>query len=191
MAKNSREGNRERAARRRTGLAARGLEQFQVIAPGEAKLLIRRAADLMTRETDPVEPRSALRQVGGANEPEPDGTPTDMVAELEAARKRIAEMERQAEARRIITSEATKRRNQTMEAELDAARAAVETEREKARETAVEAQEAARAAQEAKERTTEALQRAEKAEAAIRQAKTMPGIRGRLVRWLAGDVLPD
>lgn len=191
MAKNSREGNRERAARRRTGLAARGLEQFQVIAPSEAKLLIRRAADLMTRETDPVEPRSALRQVGGVNEPEPDGTPPDVVAELEAARKRIAEMERQAEASRIITSEATKRRNQVMEAELDAARAAEEAERKKARETVLEAREAARAAQEAQGRVAEALQRAEKAETVIRQAKSLPGLKGRLVRWLAGDVLPD
>ncbi len=36
-----------------------------------------------------------------------------------------------------------------------------------------------------------ALQRAEKAEAAMRLAKSLPGVRGRLVRWLAGDVLPD
>jgi chromosome segregation ATPase len=36
-----------------------------------------------------------------------------------------------------------------------------------------------------------AIQRAEKAEAAMRRAKTLPGVRGRLVRWLAGDVLPD
>ncbi|HQT89939.1 MAG TPA: hypothetical protein PK677_15595 [Acidiphilium sp.] len=44
---------------------------------------------------------------------------------------------------------------------------------------------------EAQKRTLETLQRAEKAETAIRQAKTLPGMKGRLVRWLAGDVLPD
>ena len=44
---------------------------------------------------------------------------------------------------------------------------------------------------EAQKRTLETLQRAEKAETAIRQAKAIPDIKGRLVRWLAGDVLPD
>lgn len=46
------------------------------------------------------------------------------------------------------------------------------------------------AAQAAQKRTMEALQRAKKAEAAnLRQVKRLPGIRRRLVRWLAGDVL--
>jgi len=43
----------------------------------------------------------------------------------------------------------------------------------------------------AQKRAEEALQRAERAETAIRQAKALPGIKGRLVRWLTGDVLPD
>jgi multidrug efflux pump subunit AcrA (membrane-fusion protein) len=104
--------------------------------------------------------------------------------ELEVTRKRIAEIERQAEARRIITAEAVERQTQLLKAERDAARVAETTEREKALA-------AVTAAQEAQGRATEALLRAERAETAIRQAKTIPGIRGRLVRLLAGDVLPD
>jgi len=68
-----------------------------------------------------------------------------------------------------------------IEAEAAQQRAIWEAEREVARESQAKAQ----------ERMGEALQRAEKAEAAIQQAKTLPGIKGRLVRWLAGDVLPD
>jgi hypothetical protein len=37
----------------------------------------------------------------------------------------------------------------------------------------------------------EAAGRAEKAETAIRQAKSLPGLKRRLVRWRAGDMLPD
>lgn len=180
MAKNSREGNRERAARRRTGLAARGLEQFQVIAPSEAKPLIRQAVDLMTREADPVEPRAALRQVGGANDPGPDGASPDVVAELETARARIAT----AEVLRIEIEAEAERQRWALETELDTARAAAAKAEEKRQAITIEAQEAGKAAQ-------EALQRAKKAEDAIRQAKSLPGIKGRLVRWLAGDVLPD
>jgi hypothetical protein len=68
-----------------------------------------------------------------------------------------------------------------IEAEAAQQRNIWEAEREAARESQAKAQ----------ERIVEALQRAEKAEAAIRQAKAMPGLKGRLVRWLAGDVLPD
>jgi chromosome segregation ATPase len=71
-----------------------------------------------------------------------------------------------------------------LQAELAAAKAAEAARHE-------EVQEAARSVQEAQERATEALQRAEKAETTVRQAKAMPGIKGWLVRWLAGAVLPD
>lgn len=178
MAKNSRDGNRERAARHRAALTARGLEQFQVIAPSEAKPLIRQAAGLMTRETDPVEPRAALRQVGGANEPEPDGAAADLAAELEAARARIAA----ADAQRIEIEAEAERQRRALEAERDAARAAeVEAERQR-QATIIEARKVDKAAQ-------EALRRAQKAEATMRQLRSLPTLRGRLVRWLAGDVL--
>jgi chromosome segregation ATPase len=164
------------------------VEQFQVIAPPEAKQLIREAAKLMTRTDDPLEPRAALRKVGGANEPEPTFAAPALVVELEVAQRRIIEIERQVEARRLET-EAEKRQRQALEAERDAARAAEAAEREKAQATAAEAQAAATAAQEAQKRATEALQRAKAAETAIRHARSLPGLRGRLVRWLAGDVL--
>jgi hypothetical protein len=43
--------------------------------------------------------------------------------------------------------------------------------------------------QEAIEAAQEASKRAEKAETIIRQAKAMSCLKGRLVRWLASDVL--
>jgi len=191
MAKNSREGNQSRKKRYYEALAERGIRPVQVLAPESAHPLIRQVAGLMTRDDDPLEPRAALRRAGGTNEPEPgEASPTSR-GELEAARKRIAEIERQAEARRIIMAEAFERHRQVLEAERDAARAAEAVEREKARVTALEAQEASMLVRAAQGQATEATERAEKAEAAIRQAKTLPGIKGRLVRWLARDVLPD
>jgi chromosome segregation ATPase len=182
MVKNSQEGNRERAARRRRELAARGIRQVQLFAPESAHLLLRQAVELMTQEGAPVEPRAALRQAGGANEP--DAAP-ELRAELEAIK---SQMNQAAEAQRLEI-EAKERQRQALEAERDAARAAETAEREKAQATATEAQAAAKTAQEAQERATEALGRAEKAETAIRQARSLPGARGRLMRWLAGDAL--
>jgi hypothetical protein len=73
MAKNSRDGNRVRAARRRAALAERGIKQVLLMAPEQAHPLLKHAATLMTRDDDPLEPRAALRRAGGANEPEPVG----------------------------------------------------------------------------------------------------------------------
>jgi chromosome segregation ATPase len=182
---------RERNKRYRTGLEERGIKAFQVVAPEKAKGLFRRAAELMTRDNDPMEPRQAMRLVGGANEPESGDGTLALLAELDAARSRVAAVEFDAEKRRAEIEEQAKARERVLQAERDEARAAEGTEREKVATIALEAQEAARAAQEAKKRATEALERAEKAETAIRQAKALPGIKGRLVRWLAGDVLPD
>ena len=178
MAKNSREGNQSRKKRYYEALAERGIRPVQVLAPESAHPLIRQAATLMTRDEAPLEPRAALRRAGGANEPEPVGASPDLGAELEAAKARIAEIERQAEARLAIVIEAAERR-----------RRALEAEQEKARANAVEARKAAKSAQVAEGRAAEALRRAEKAEATIQQAKAMPGLKGRLVRFLAGDVL--
>ncbi|WP_035231709.1 MULTISPECIES: hypothetical protein [Acidiphilium] len=222
MVKNSRDGNRERAARRRDGLATRGVEQFQIIAPPEAKPLLREAARLMTRGKDPLDPRAALRRAGGGNEPDITEEPADLLAELEEARNRVAKAEAEAEQRRVEV-EAAEAREQALKDALKAARAAVISEREfgdmsrtlladfeahtKSKEAALqaelaaakvaetarqeEAQGATKAAQEAQGRATAALQRAEKVEGAIRQVKAMSGIKGWLVRLLAGDVLPD
>ena len=144
---------------------------MQVFAPEEAHWLIRQAARLMTRDDEPLDPRAALLKIGGANEPDEAHVVPEMVAELGAAKVRIMQIEREAEARRVEI-EVNKRQRQTLEAEQDAARAAEAAKCEKAQ-----------------ERATEALRRAEKAEIAIRQTKNLPGVRGRLVRWLAGNVL--
>ena len=188
MVKNSREGNQNRNRRYREALAARGIRPVQVLAPEGAHQLIRQAAGLMTRDDDPLDPRAALRKIGGANEPDEAHVVPEVVAELEAANARITRIEREAEARRLEI-EAEKRQRQALEAERDAAKAAEAAEREKAQVKAIEAQAAAIAAEIAQERATEALGRAEKAETTIRQTRSLPGVRGRLVRWLAGNAL--
>jgi chromosome segregation ATPase len=134
----------------------------------------------MTRDNDPMEPRQAIRLVGGANEPEAGNRTVVLLDELEAARSRIAAIELDAEKRRAEI-EAIERHMQALQAERDAAMRGQVSERERAQIAVTDAQ----------KQTLETLQRAEKAEAAIRQAKTLPGMKGRLVRWLAGDVLPD
>ena len=176
MVKNSKDGNRERAARRRAALAERGIRPIQVLAPEQAHPLLKQAATLMTRDDAPLEPRAALRRAGGANEPEPGEASPGLAAELEAAKARIAEIERQAEARLAIVIEAAERRRLALE-------------QEKAQASAKEAQKAVKAVQDAEGRAAAALQRAEKAEATIQQAKAMPGLKGRLIRLLAGNVL--
>ncbi len=176
MAKNSKDGNRERAARRRAALAERGIKQVLLMAPERAHPLLKQAASLMTRDDDPLEPRAALRRAGGANEPEPGAASPGLTAELEAAKARIAEIERQAEARLAIVIEAAERRRLALE-------------QEKAQASAEEAQKAVKAVQDAEGRAAAVLQRAEKAEATIRQAKAMPGLKGRLIRLLAGEIL--
>jgi chromosome segregation ATPase len=177
MAKNSPEGNRERVARHRKSLSERGIKQLQVMAPEAAHDLIRQAVRLMTSHDDPLEPRAALRRAGSANEPELGEASTELLAELETTRHRLTAVEREAEKQRAEIETQAKARERILQAERDAARAAEA-------ESKSEAHGATRAAQEATER-------AEKAETAIRQAKALPGIKGRLVRWLAGDVLPD
>ncbi|MDD2861557.1 MAG: hypothetical protein PHI71_10890 [Acidiphilium sp.] len=132
--------------------------------------------------------REVLRAVAeGSNSLPPD---PEMAAALDAVRADLSRAHAQIEARETAL-QAARDLEARLQAERDEARAAEVTEREKVAAITSEAREAARAAQEAKERTTEALQRAEKAETAIRQAKALPGIKGRLVRWLAGDVLSD
>jgi chromosome segregation ATPase len=185
MAKNKPEGSRSRTARYRAALAARGIKPVQVLAPEAAHGLIRQAAGLMTRDDDPVEPRAALRQAGGANEPDEAQASPELRAELETAKFQI----KQAVEARQVEIEAAEHQRKALEAERDAARALEAAEREKAQVTAAEAQTAARDAAMAQERVVEALDRAKKAEAAIRQARSLPGLKGRLVRWLAGEVL--
>jgi len=132
--------------------------------------------------------REVLRAVAeGANSLPPD---PELAAALDTVRDDLTKARAEIEAREELLRAAHDREVQ-LQAERDAARAAEAEGLAKVQEATSEAAEAARAAQEERERATEAAARAEKAEAAMRQAKTLPGVRGRLVRWLAGDVLPD
>lgn len=72
MAKNSREGDRERQQRRRQRQTEAGLKAVTVTVPMAAKTLLQRAAKMMSEGEDPA---SALRRVGGGNEP-PTSTPS-------------------------------------------------------------------------------------------------------------------
>jgi hypothetical protein len=181
MVKNSREGNRERAARRREALSERGIKQVLLLAPEVAHPLLKQAVGLMTRDDDPMDPRTAMRLIGGANEPDPAQASPELVAELEAARARTEAVEREVERWQAEIEEAGQR-EQALRAERDAASAAEATERDKTHAATQDAQKRTREA-------SEAIRRAEKAETTIRQAKSLPGLKGRLMRWLAGDVL--
>jgi chromosome segregation ATPase len=130
--------------------------------------------------------REVLRAVAeGANSLPPD---PELVAALETAREEVSKARTEIEARDQALQEA-REREASLEAERDAAKAAEAAAREQGQAKALEAGEAARSARDAGERAREALERAQKAEAAIQQAKSLPGLRGRLVRWIAGDVL--
>jgi hypothetical protein len=45
--------------------------------------------------------------------------------------------------------------------------------------------------QDARERAKAALERAKNAERTVKRVKGIPGLKGRLVQWLVGDVLSD
>jgi DNA repair exonuclease SbcCD ATPase subunit len=178
----------ERQKRRRQRLADVGIKPMTVHFPEPDRPLVR---DLSRMVLDGQPIRQAMRALGGSNEPESGEASGKLLAELGAARNRIAEIEREAEKWRGEIEARAETRERTLQAERDAAKAAETEGRARIDAATVEAQEAAKATQEAERRATEALRRAEKAETAIRQAKTLPGLKGRLVRWLAGDVLPD
>ncbi|HQT90347.1 MAG TPA: hypothetical protein PK677_17745 [Acidiphilium sp.] len=188
---NKQTSDAERQKRRRQRLADVGIKPMTVQFPEPDRFLVR---DLSRRVLDGQPIRQAMRVLSGVNEPETDASPVELLVELDAARNRIAEVEREAEKRRVEIEErdellrAAHDRAVHLQAERDAARAAEVEGRAKIDAVTVEAKEAATAAQEAQGRATEALQRAVKAETAFRQAKTMPGIKGWLVRWLVAGL---
>jgi len=178
MAKNSAEGNKARTARYRAGLAERGIRPVQLYAPEAAHALLRQAAGLMIREQDPLEPRQALRQASGANDPEQghggqDGRGEALAAAVAAVEAVRAEL---AEAR-----EAKRQAEQRADAQAKAARAAEGgTFAALAR---VEVAEWAQAALADKLRAAQAA--VAQAEAEVGRFQKAPGLRGRVVRWLA------
>lgn len=166
MAKNSPEGNKARAARYRAGLAARGLRPVQLYVPESAHALLKHAVGLMIREQDPLEPRQALRQASGANDP---GEGSDAWNEKEQALTVVVEAVR---------------------AELEAAHAEIETVREAGRQAEVAASIRAKVAERTREEATRALQAAEaaaaQAQAEAERFQKAPGLRGWAIRWLSG-----
>lgn len=176
MAKNSAEGNKERTARYRAGLAARGIRPVQLYAPEGAHGLLRQAAGLMSREQDPLEPRQAMRQASGANDPGERHGDQDKqalaaaVAEVKAVRAELAEArdtERQAVQRALTQAGVA-------QAAVEGTAAAVGR---------AEAAERAQALQASELQAAEAAAAAARAEAGrLQQA---PGLRGRMARWLA------
>jgi hypothetical protein len=177
MAKNSTEGNKARTARYRAGLAARGIRPIQLYAPENGHALLRQAAGLMSREQDPLEPRQAMRQASGANDPEQGRG--DQNRETQALATAIATVEavkvELAEAR-----EAERRAEQRALAQAETARAAEEgtvvalvrvEEAERAQVVLVDGLQAAEAA-------------AAHAQAEAERFRGVPGLRGWVVRWL-------
>jgi chromosome segregation ATPase len=166
--------SRERKQRMRAKREAAGVAQVSGWVPAARRAYAREVLKAVANGANSLPPDPELSAAL-------DAAKSDLAAahaEIEAAKAQIAQVEMTAE-----------RQRQALEADRDAARAAEATEREKTQATAMEAQAAARTAQEAQERATEALGRAEKAETAIQQARSLPGVKGRLVRWLAGEVL--
>lgn len=181
MAKNSAEGNKARTARYRAGLAARGIRPVQLYAPEAAHALLRQAAGLMSREQDPLEPRQAMRQASGANDPGQAHGDQDRdeqvlataVAEVEAAKVELAEA-REAE------------RQAARRAQVQAETAQLATEGTVAALARVEAVERAQAtlAKELQAAET-ALMQAKQAKVETERFQMIPGLRGRAIRWLA------
>ena len=165
---------RERKQRMRAKREAAGVAQVSGWVPAARRAYAREVLKAVAEGANSLPPDPELMAAL-------DGAKIDLAAahaEIAAAKAQIAQIEVTAECQR-----------QALEAERDAAKAAEAAESEKAQATAMEAQAAVRTAQEAQERAIEALGRAEKAETTIRQARSLPGVRGRLVRWLAGEVL--
>jgi chromosome segregation ATPase len=182
---------RERSGRLRARRDAAGLAQVSGWVPKERRAYAREVLEALTRGANslPLDPEQAAALEAARIEADAaKAAEAEAQAALTQARKHGQALVAQLDATRAEI-EAEKRQRQALEVERDAARAAEATEREKAQATATEAQAAAIIAEEAQERATEALGRAEKAEATIRQARSLPGVRGRLVRFLAGDVL--
>ena len=174
MAKNNAEGNKGRTARYRAGLAARGIRPVQLYAPEGAHALLRQAAGLMSREQDPLEPRQAMRQASGANDPgEGHGGQSQegqaLAPVMEAVKAELAEArdaERQAEQRALAQAEAARIATEGIAMALVRAEVAERAQASLADE--LRAAEAAAAA----------------AHAEAERFRQAPGLRGRVVRWL-------
>ena len=174
MAKNSAEGNKARTARYRAGLAERGIRPVQLYAPEVAHALLRQAAGLMNCEQDPLEPRQAMRQASGANDPgqrhsDQDGREEALAAAVAAVKAELVE-----------AKEAERQAEQRANTQAEAAQAAAE-----GTVAAIGRAEVAEQAQEALAgRLREAEDAAAQARAKAERLEQIPGLRGRVVRWM-------
>lgn len=138
----------------------------------------------MEQDNDRAALRPAQQHVEIPKEPNSDEVAPDLRAELDAAYARLLGIEREADAKGLaITAEADRRI------------AALARERDEARLAQAAAEKEARSLAAAERATAglirEAQERADAAEAIIRRLRTLPGLLGWLLRWLASDVLPD
>lgn len=138
----------------------------------------------MTQDGGSVVARPALRHVGEPEEPDSNTVAPDLAAELEAVYARLLVIEREADSKRREIEAEADRRIATVARERDEARVAQAAAEEGARLQAEEARTSAQLAREAQER-------AETAETIIQRLRTLPGLQGWLLRWLASDILPD
>lgn len=178
MAKNSAEGNKARTARYRAGLAERGIRPVQLYAPEAAHALLRQAAGLMSREQDPLEPRQAMRQASGANDPGH--------GDEDRGKQALAAVVATAEAVRVELAEAREAERQTAQralAQAEAARAAVEGMA--AATSRVEAAERAQALLADKLQAAEAT--AAHAQGMANRFQQARGLRGHIIRLLVSS----
>ena len=174
MAKNSAEGNKERTARYRAGLATRGIRPVQLYVPEGAHALLRQAAGLMSREQNPLEPRQAMRQASGANDPgeghsdqsQEEQALATMVEAVKAELTKAQDAERQAEQRALTQAETARIATEGTIAALARAEMAERAQANLADEL----------------RAAEAM--AVQAQAETKRFQQAPGLRGRVVRWL-------
>jgi hypothetical protein len=160
MAKNSTQGNRERARRFRQRRAERGLKEIMVIAPPAARLLLKAASDLMTRDIDPVAPADALLIASGAQQP-----------------------------RETIDDERIKELQEALKAEkANLARAQAQLAAAEAKATAIEADAAcyAAVARRYKNQAEQAKEQAAAAEAKAKAIHEASGLKGLALRVLSG-----
>jgi hypothetical protein len=180
-----RKADAERQDKRRQRLAAVGIRPMTVQFPEADRPLVR---DLSRHVLDGQPIRQAMRALGGSNELISDEASAELRAELEALRNRVAEVESEAKNRQAEI-ETVKGRERALLAQRDAALVAESSEREKAETAMAEARTASDKAVDAEGRASGTLRRAKAAEKIVRKVQDLPGVRGWLVRWLAGAVL--
>lgn len=167
MVKNTAEGNRERARRFRQRRAERGLTEIMVIAPPAARLLLKIASDLMSRDVDPLPPADALLAAAGAHQAQAS-TDVERIKELQGA------------------LEAQKATLEKLRAQLAAEVAKSAAAEAKAATTAADAECYAAVARRYKNQAEKAKEQVAAAEAKAKALHEAGGLKGLAIRVLSG-----